>query len=69
MAKALLSHTDPDYARWVEEIARYEEESRRWQERAKKIAIVSKRLKEVSDGRDRAEAFLTRIRALRDKPA
>ena len=37
------------------------------QERAKKIAIVSKRLKEVSDGRDRAEAFLTRIRALRDK--
>ncbi|WP_410619497.1 dynamin family protein [Amycolatopsis sp. cmx-8-4] len=39
------------------------------QERAKKIAIVSKRLKEVSDGRDRAEAFLTRIRALRDKPA
>ena len=39
------------------------------QERAKKIAIVSKRLKEVSDGRDRAEAFLTRIRALRDKKA
>ncbi|WP_328613179.1 dynamin family protein [Amycolatopsis sp. NBC_00355] len=39
------------------------------QERAKKIAIVSKRLKEVSDGRDRAEAFLTRIRALRDKTA
>ena len=36
------------------------------QERAKKIAIVSKRLKEVSDGRDRAEALLTRIRALRD---
>jgi GTPase SAR1 family protein len=39
------------------------------QERAKKIAIVSKRLKEVSDGRERAEAFLTRIRALRDKTA
>jgi hypothetical protein len=39
------------------------------QERAKKIAVVSKRLKEVSDGRDRAEAFLTRIRALRDKTA
>ncbi len=39
------------------------------QERAKKIAIVSKRLKEVSEGRDRAEAFLTRIRALRDKTA
>ncbi|SFW54565.1 dynamin family protein [Amycolatopsis australiensis] len=39
------------------------------QERAKKIAIVSKRLKEVSEGRDRAEAFLGRIRALRDKTA
>ncbi|WP_410608849.1 dynamin family protein [Amycolatopsis sp. lyj-109] len=39
------------------------------QERAKKIAVVSKRLKEVSDGRERAEAFLTRIRALRDKTA
>ncbi|RSM45471.1 dynamin [Amycolatopsis balhimycina DSM 5908] len=39
------------------------------QERAKKIAIVSKRLKEVSDGRERAEAFLTRIRALRDQTA
>ncbi|WP_329053634.1 dynamin family protein [Amycolatopsis sp. NBC_01488] len=39
------------------------------QERAKKIAIVSKRLKEVSEGRERAEAFLTRIRALRDKTA
>ncbi|MGW4521209.1 dynamin family protein [Amycolatopsis sp. NPDC004378] len=39
------------------------------QERAKKIAIASKRLKEVSEGRDRAEAFLTRIRALRDKTA
>jgi hypothetical protein len=39
------------------------------QERAKKIAVVSKRLKEVSDGRDRAEAFLGRIRALRDKIA
>ncbi|WP_290056748.1 dynamin family protein [Amycolatopsis solani] len=39
------------------------------QERAKKIAVVSKRLKEVSDGRERAETFLTRIRALRDKTA
>ncbi|GAA4537960.1 dynamin family protein [Amycolatopsis samaneae] len=37
------------------------------QERSKKIAIVSKRLKDVSDGRDRAETLLARIRSLRDK--
>ncbi|MFE6610035.1 dynamin family protein [Amycolatopsis sp. NPDC057786] len=36
------------------------------QERAKKISIVAKRLKDVSDGRDRAEALLGRIRSLRD---
>ncbi|MFD8491913.1 dynamin family protein [Amycolatopsis sp. NPDC059657] len=37
------------------------------QERAKTIAIVSKRLSGVSDGRDRAEALLARMRTLRDK--
>ena len=37
------------------------------QERAKKIAIVSKRLREVIEGRDQAELFLSRIRSLRDK--
>jgi hypothetical protein len=37
------------------------------QERAKKIAVVSKRLREVIEGRDRAELFLSRIRSLRDK--
>ncbi|KZB84993.1 dynamin family protein [Amycolatopsis regifaucium] len=36
------------------------------QERAKKISVVAKRLKDVSDGRDRAEALLGRIRSLRD---
>ncbi|ANN14304.1 dynamin [Amycolatopsis orientalis] len=36
------------------------------QERAKKISAVAKRLKDVSDGRDRAEALLGRIRSLRD---
>ncbi|MFE0020031.1 dynamin family protein [Amycolatopsis sp. NPDC059021] len=36
------------------------------QERAKKIAIVSKRLKDVSEGRDRAETLLAHIRSLRD---
>jgi hypothetical protein len=35
------------------------------QERSKKIAVVSKRLREVSEGRDRAEAFLGRMRSLR----
>jgi len=39
------------------------------QERAKKISIVAKRLKDVSDGRDRAEALLGRIRSLRDNQA
>ena len=37
------------------------------QERAKKIAVVSKRLREVIEGRDQAELFLSRIRSLRDK--
>ncbi|MEU9685775.1 dynamin family protein [Amycolatopsis japonica] len=36
------------------------------QERAKKISVVAKRLKDVSDGRGRAEALLGRIRSLRD---
>ncbi|WP_410660177.1 dynamin family protein [Amycolatopsis sp. lyj-112] len=36
------------------------------QERAKKVSSVAKRLKDVSDGRDRAEALLGRIRSLRD---
>ncbi|MEU3625776.1 dynamin [Amycolatopsis coloradensis] len=36
------------------------------QERAKKISVVAKRLKDVSDGRDRAETLLGRIRSLRD---
>lgn len=36
------------------------------QERAKKIAVVAKRLREATEGRDRAEYLLTRIRALRD---
>ncbi|MCU1684601.1 MAG: dynamin [Amycolatopsis sp.] len=35
------------------------------QERSKKISVVSKRLREVSDGRDRAESFLGRMRSLR----
>lgn len=37
------------------------------QERAKKLTVVVKRLKDVSDGRDRAEAFLARIRTVRDQ--
>ncbi|WP_216212016.1 dynamin family protein [Amycolatopsis aidingensis] len=36
------------------------------QERSKKLAQVTKRIKEVTEGRDRAENFLGRIRALRD---
>ncbi|MDT8910530.1 dynamin family protein [Amycolatopsis sp. PS_44_ISF1] len=36
------------------------------QERARKIAVVSKRLREASEGRDRAESLLARIRALRE---
>jgi hypothetical protein len=34
------------------------------QERSKKIAVVSKRLREVSEGRDRAELLLGRMRSL-----
>jgi GTP-binding protein EngB required for normal cell division len=37
------------------------------QERAKKITVVSKRLREVTEGRERAELFLSKIRSLRDK--
>jgi len=37
------------------------------QERAKKISVVSKQLREVTEGRERAEMFLARIRSLRDK--
>lgn len=37
------------------------------QERAKKLAVVTKRAKEVTDGRERAENFLRRIRAVRDR--
>jgi hypothetical protein len=37
------------------------------QERAKQLASVAKRLKEVGDGRDRAEALLSSIRTLRDQ--
>ena len=36
------------------------------QERARKIAVVAKRLRDATEGRDRAESLLTRIRALRD---
>jgi predicted GTPase len=36
------------------------------QERAKKIAVVAKRLREATEGRDRAESLLSRIRTLRD---
>ncbi|WP_328605410.1 dynamin family protein [Amycolatopsis sp. NBC_00345] len=36
------------------------------QERAKKIAVVAKRLRDATEGRDRAESLLSRIRALRD---
>lgn len=37
------------------------------QERAKKIAIVSKRLKDVTEGHTRAETLLSRIRTVRDR--
>ncbi|EID54387.1 dynamin family protein [Saccharomonospora xinjiangensis XJ-54] len=37
-------------------------------ERARKLAAVSRRTKEVREGRQQAEAFLGRIRALRDRP-
>ncbi|ASR38745.1 dynamin [Prauserella marina] len=38
------------------------------QERSKKLTAVTKRVKEVHDGRERAENYLGRIRALRDRP-
>jgi hypothetical protein len=37
------------------------------QERARKISVVSKQLREVTEARERAEMFLSRIRSLRDK--
>ncbi|WP_019812716.1 dynamin family protein [Saccharomonospora saliphila] len=37
-------------------------------ERARQLARVSKRVREVADGRERAEALLERIRAVRDRP-
>ncbi|MEU6644972.1 dynamin family protein [Saccharomonospora sp. NPDC046836] len=37
------------------------------QERSKKLALVTKRIKDVAEGRERAEAFLGRIRTLRDR--
>ncbi|MFJ8812735.1 dynamin family protein [Amycolatopsis thermoflava] len=37
------------------------------QERAKKLAAVSRKLKETGDGRDRAETLLGRIRTLREQ--
>ncbi|WP_116043158.1 dynamin family protein [Amycolatopsis palatopharyngis] len=36
------------------------------QERSKNLSVVTRRIKEVSEARDRAESFLTRIRSLRD---
>ncbi|GAB2979196.1 dynamin family protein [Amycolatopsis acidiphila] len=37
------------------------------QERARKLAELNRRVREVGDGRDRAESFLSRIRTLRDQ--
>ncbi|GAA3534112.1 dynamin family protein [Amycolatopsis ultiminotia] len=37
------------------------------QERAKKIAVVSKRLKEITEGHAKTETLLSRIRSLRDR--
>ncbi|QFU94608.1 dynamin family protein [Amycolatopsis sp. YIM 10] len=37
------------------------------QERAKKLSLVTKRITQVNEGRERAEGFLSRIRTLRDK--
>jgi hypothetical protein len=37
------------------------------QERTRSLSLVTKRIKEVAEGRDRAESFLARIRTLRDK--
>ncbi|SFA79712.1 Dynamin family protein [Amycolatopsis marina] len=36
------------------------------QERSKNLSAVTRRIKDVSEARDRAESFLTRIRSLRD---
>ncbi|WP_199428998.1 dynamin family protein [Qaidamihabitans albus] len=38
------------------------------QERAKQLSLVTKQVKEVAEGRERAESFLLRIRTLRDRP-
>ncbi|PXY34726.1 dynamin [Prauserella sp. PE36] len=38
------------------------------QERAKKLSAVTKRIKEMADAQERADGFLGRIRALRDRP-
>ncbi|WP_020669174.1 dynamin family protein [Amycolatopsis nigrescens] len=37
------------------------------QERARQLAAVTRRLKDVTEGRDRAEAFLAKMRTLRDQ--
>jgi hypothetical protein len=36
------------------------------QERAKQLALVTKRIKDVADGRERAESYLAKIRTVRD---
>lgn len=38
------------------------------QERAKNLAVVTRRIKEAADARERAESLLARIRSLRDRP-
>ncbi|PXY38469.1 dynamin family protein [Prauserella flavalba] len=38
------------------------------QERAKKLSVVTRRIKEMADAQERADGFLGRIRALRDRP-
>ncbi|EHR53834.1 dynamin family protein [Saccharomonospora marina XMU15] len=38
------------------------------QERSKKLALVTRRLKDTAEGQQKAEKFLVRIRALRDRP-
>ncbi|MCR3720516.1 MULTISPECIES: dynamin family protein [Prauserella salsuginis group] len=38
------------------------------QERKQKLAVATKRVKDLADGRERAETLLARIRALRDRP-
>ncbi|SFP80068.1 Dynamin family protein [Amycolatopsis arida] len=37
------------------------------QERSRQLALVNRRIKDVTEGRERAESFLARIRALRDR--